>query len=111
MPQSIVSPLILAFLILSSCNSTNKQAYDSHLIKGNEYFMACDYTNAKLEFELVKVKKENSGEIMVYGQSSFSQGLADIDSLDIYLSSYSPTLIYNLTHDFKLDSVYTKKYN
>jgi len=66
---------------------------------------------AKLEFDLIKIKKQSNGEILVYGQSSFSQGLADIDSLDIYLSSYSPTLIYNLTHDFKLDSVYTKKYN
>jgi hypothetical protein len=66
---------------------------------------------AKLEFDLIKVKKENDGNIMAFGQSSSSQGLADIYSLDISLSSYSPMLIYNLAQDFKLDSVYTKKYN
>ncbi len=65
----------------------------------------------KAEFGANKVALDKNDGPLFYGQLSYSQGLANIDSLGLTLSTYSPILVYNLRKDFVLDSALTKKYN
>lgn len=65
----------------------------------------------KDSFEVSKVSKADNGEIKYFGIESFSEALYPIDSLDILLFTYNPTLVYSLSNGFKFDSLTTKQYN
>jgi hypothetical protein len=62
-------------------------------------------------FEVKKISKSQAGEIKYFGIESYSEALHPIDSLDILLFTYNPTLVYNLKNGFKFDSLATQKYN
>lgn len=65
----------------------------------------------KDEFEIDQIEKDDQGELKYFGIESFSEPLYPVDSLDILLFTYNPTLVYDLKSGFKLDSLLTKKYN
>jgi|GEM_PF-5051881 len=62
-------------------------------------------------FELHEVIKSDNGEIKYLGIDSFSESIGAVDSLDIELFTYNPTLVYSLSDSFKFDSLGTKQYN
>lgn len=62
-------------------------------------------------FEVKKVKKTENEGIKYFGIDSYSEPLYPIDSLDVLLFSYNPTLVYNLKTGFKFDSLATQQYN
>lgn len=64
----------------------------------------------KDSFEISKVSTDND-EIKYFGIESFSEPLYPVDSLDILLFTYNPTLVYTLNDSFSFDSLTTKKYN
>ena len=61
--------------------------------------------------EIQKISKSATGQITYFGINSYSEPLYPVDSLDILLFSYNPTLAYNLTEGFKFDSLATRQYN
>jgi hypothetical protein len=65
----------------------------------------------KDSFEVSKISKTDNDDIKYFGIESFSEPLYPIDSLDILLFTYNPTLVYSLGEGFKFDSLTTKKYN
>lgn len=62
-------------------------------------------------FELHEVIKSENGDIKYLGIDSFSESVGVVDSLDIELFTYNPTLVYSLGDSFKFDSLGTKQYN
>lgn len=62
-------------------------------------------------FELHEVITSDNGDIKYSGIDSFSESVGVVDSLDIELFTYNPTLVYNLSDKFKFDSLATKQYN
>jgi hypothetical protein len=65
----------------------------------------------KDSFEVHEVSNSDSGEIKYFGIDSFSESIGVVDSLDIELFTYNPTLVYSLNDSFMFDSLATKKYN
>ena len=65
----------------------------------------------KDEFEVNQIQMNEKGELKYFGITSFSESLYAVDSLDILLFTYNPTLVYDLKSGFKLDSALTRKYN
>lgn len=63
------------------------------------------------EFDLIKIYSFPNGDIGYLGSESFSQGLATIDSLSTTLGSYSPSLIYRLSNNIRLDSTLSREWN
>jgi len=63
------------------------------------------------EFEVSLIQKDEKGALKYFGIESYSEPLYSIDSLDILLFTYNPTLVYDLNSGFKLDSALTMRYN